>query len=38
MSEQLCLFTSKKVTFWKANVMPNTPNVLTEANPVTYFW
>ena len=32
-----CLFTSKKITFLKANSMPHTPNVLTETNPTAYF-
>ena len=32
-----CLFTSKKITFLKANSMPHTQNVLTETNPTAYF-
>ena len=34
---KLCLFTSKKIAFSKANSMPHTPNVLTETNPTAYF-
>ena len=32
-----CLFTSKKITFLKANSMPHTQNVLTETNITAYF-
>ena len=32
-----CFFTSKKITFLKANSMPHTQNVLTETNPTAYF-
>ena len=32
-----CLFTSKKITFLKANSMPHTQHVLTETNPTAYF-
>ena len=32
-----CLFTSKKITFLKANSMPHTQNILTETNPTANF-